>query len=200
MVNTEKPLAKQEQKKTAAVAKSKENKQKLVVPKQKKEEKKVAGPKKEEAKKEPKKEAKKKVEEKPKPKKTEAIVRAYNLPLSTKTSSAICKFIKFKKIQEAIDDLEQVVVLKSAVPMKGEIPHRKGKMMSGRYPQKAAQRFIVLLKSLSANANVNELENPIIVEAIANIGARPYGRFGTIRRKRSHIKIKVKERKVKKKK
>jgi large subunit ribosomal protein L22 len=140
-----------------------------------------------------------KTEKKPvqeKPKKTEAVVNAHNLPISTKYSAAICKFIKNKKIEHAIADLEQVLVLKKAVPMKGEIPHRKGKgMMSGRFPKKATENFIRLLKSLLANANHNSLENPIIVEAIANIGARPYGKFGRVRKKRTHVKIKVKEKK-----
>ena len=140
-----------------------------------------------------------KTEKKPvqeKPKKTEAVVNAHNLPISTKYSAAICKFIKNKKIEHAIADLEQVLVLKKAVPMKGEIPHRKGKgMMSGRFPKKATENFIKLLKSLLANANHNSLENPILVEAIANIGARPYGKFGRVRKKRTHVKIKVKEKK-----
>jgi len=140
-----------------------------------------------------------KTEKKPvqeKPKKTEAVVNAHNLPISTKYSAAICRFIKNKKIENAIADLEQVLVLKKAVPMKGEIPHRKGKgIMSGRFPKKATQNFIRLLKSLSANANHNGLENPILVEAIANIGSRPYGKFGRVRKKRTHVKIKVKEKK-----
>ena len=138
-----------------------------------------------------------KTEKKPvqeKPKKTEAVVNAHNLPISTKYSAAICRFIKNKKIENAIADLEQVLVLKKAVPMKGEIPHRKGKgIMSGRFPKKATQNFIRLLKSLSANANHNGLENPILVEAVANIGSRPYGKFGRVRKKRTHVKIKVKE-------
>ena len=137
---------------------------------------------------------KKSVQEKPK--KTEAVVNAHNLPVSTKHSAAICKFIRNKKIESAVADLEQVLVLKKAVPMKGEIPHRKGKgMMSGRFPKKAAQNFIRLLKSLSANTDHNGLENPIITEASANIGSRPYGKFGRVRRKRTHVKIKVKEKK-----
>ena len=152
--------------------------------------------------KEPEKEEKvkeKKIEKKPvqeKPKKTSAVVNAQNLPISTKYSAAICEFIRNKKIENAIADLEQVLVLKKAVPMKGEIPHRKGKgMMSGRFPKKATQNFIKILKNLLANANHNSLEDPIIVEAIANIGARPYGKFGRVRRKRTHVKIKVKEKK-----
>ena len=131
------------------------------------------------------------------PKKTIAIVNGKNLPISTKYSVAICKFIKRKKIENAISDLEQVLAYKKAVPMKGEIPHRKG-MMSGRYPKKTAEYFIKLLKGLSANANVNGLENPVISEAIANMASRPYSRFGRVRKKRTHVKIIVKEKPSKK--
>lgn len=194
MTNTEKPTTKQEEKKKGITNIPKKTNTNQHLPK-KETKKPVETDAKKKVKEEVKKDVKKdkKKEEPAKPKKTEAVVRADNLHLSTKTSSAICKFIKHKKIQDAIDDLEQVVALKKAVPMKGEIPHRKGKMMSGRFPKKSAQGFITLLKSLEANANVNELENPIIVEAIANIGSRPYGKFGRVRKKRSHIQIKVKE-------
>lgn len=137
---------------------------------------------------------------KEKSKKTEALINVENLPISTKHSIAICKFIKNKKIETAISDLEQVLRLKKPVPMKGEIPHRKGKgIMSGKFPKKATLRFIVLLKSLAANSNYNGLENPIITKAIANIGSRPYGRFGWVRKKRSHVKIIAKERNITKK-
>ena len=114
--------------------------------------------------KEPKKEEskeKKSVETKLKAKKTEAVVNITSLPISTKHSTFVCKFIKGKKIEDAIKDLEKVVLLKKPVPMKGEIPHRKG-MMSGRYPKKTAEHFIKFLNVLSANANVNGLENTII--------------------------------------
>lgn len=131
--------------------------------------------------------------EKPKVKRTEAIVNSYSLPISMKHSVAVCKFIKNKKIESATADLQQVVVKKKAVPMKGEIPHRKGKIMSGRFPKKAAEHFIKLLKTLTANANVNELNNPIISEAIANLAQRPRGKAGRVKRKRTHVKIVARE-------
>ena len=131
-------------------------------------------------------------------KKTEAFVNDTSIPISTKHSIAICKFIKGKKIENAINDLEQVILKKKAVPMKGEIPHRKG-MMSGRYPKKASEHFIKILKRLTANATVNGLENPVITETIANFGSRPYGKFGRVRKKRTHLKIIVKEKKESKK-
>lgn len=148
---------------------------------------------------EKKKETPKKVEEKKgvikpkeKPKKTEAIVNATNIPISTKHSMAICDFIRKKKIDKAVEDLEQVMIFKRAIPMKGEIPHRKGKGMSsgsGRFPIKSVENFLVLLKSLSGNATHNSIEEPVIVEAVANLGSRPYGRFGRVRKKRTHVKL-----------
>ena len=140
-------------------------------------------------------EKKPEVKEKPKtvkPKKTEAIVNATNVPISTKHSMAICDFIRKKKIDKAIEDLEQVMIFKKAIPMKGEIPHRKGKGMSsgsGRFPIKSVGNFLVLLKSLSGNATYNSIEEPVIVEAVANIGVRPYGRFGRVRKKRTHVTL-----------
>ena len=126
-------------------------------------------------------------------KKDEAIVNGKSLPISTKYSMAICKFIKKKPIEKAIGDLEEVLKFKKAVPMKGEIPHRKGEIMSGRYPINAVKEFIRLLKNLLANSNTNGLEEPIIAQAIPNKASRPYGRFGSIKRKRTHVKIIAKE-------
>ena len=157
---------------------------------------------KEEAKKDDK-ELKKISEKKPEKKiikKDEAIVNGISLPISTKISAAICKFIKGKTIEKAIADLEEVLKFKRVIPMTGEIPHKKGKgIMSGRYPQKATGYFIRMLKNLNANAIVNGIDEGIIAEAVPNKASQPYGRSGAIRRKRTHVKIKVIERKIKSK-
>ena len=135
-------------------------------------------------------------------KRSEVSAKGINLPISTKDAKFVCKFIVKKRIGDAIKDLGQVEVKRKAVPMKGEIPHRKGKgIASGRFPKKAAKNFIVLLKSLAANANESSLDEPIIVEAIANMAARPYGRFGRTQKKRTHVKVIAKDKtKLKKKK
>jgi ribosomal protein L22 len=133
-------------------------------------------------------------------KKDEVCVKGTNIPISTKHSIAICRFIKGKKIEECIKYLEKVIPGKKAIPMKGEIPHRKGRMMSGRFPKSASEEFIKLLKSLMANANLNSINEPIITEAVSNIGKRPYGRFGRTRKKRTHIVIRCREKKGKKEK
>ncbi len=167
----------------------------------KKEEKKEEKPKEDEKTPEKKETIKEPVKIKEKPKKTEALISVENLPISTKHSAAICKYIKNKKIEHAISDLEQVLKFKKSVPMKGEVPHRKGEgVMSGRFPKKAVLRFIILLKSLSANSNHHGIEGPIIVEAISNIGSRPYGRFGWIRKKRTHVRLIAKSKKAEEKK
>jgi len=180
---------KEEEKKIEKVVEIKEEKP-IKVPVEKTPEEKKPETVKEE-KKEVKKDIKKDV---PKVKKTEVSARGVNLPISTKDAKFICKFIVKKRIGDAIRDLEQVETGRKAVPMKGEIPHRKGKgMASGRFPKKAAKNFIVLLKSLAANANEGNLDEPIIVEAMANMAARPYGRFGRTQKKRTHVKIIAKD-------
>jgi len=128
-----------------------------------------------------------------KPKKTVAAAEAYNLPISTKQSAAICNFIKKKRVGDAIRELEKVPTKKVAIPMKGEIPHRKGKIMAGRFPKNASIGFVRLLKNLAANADYNGLTEPVVVEAVANLGSRPYGRFGKVRRKRTHVRIVAKD-------
>ena len=148
-------------------------------------------------------EEKKKTKEEPKKpakkiKKEEVFVNAHSVVVSTKYAFNICKFIKGKRIGDAIRDLEQVALLKKSVPMKGEYSHRKGRGMSGgAYPQKAAKQFIILLKSLAANADNHEINEPVIVEASANWAPAPRGRFGRIRRKRTHITLRAVEMKIK---
>ena len=142
----------------------------------------------------------KKEERKPaeKPKKQEAVVRGADLGISTKHSIAICRFIRGKNIEKAREELEQVSKMKKAIPMKGEIPHRKG-MGSGRYPVKSCKIFIKLLKSLAANSNINGLEEPYIHIAKADRASRPYRRFGSRRFKRSNVLLVAKEKPGKKK-
>jgi len=131
-------------------------------------------------------------------KKTQAVVNGKDLRISTKHAIAICNFIRNQGIDKAISKLEDVVKMKRPIPMKGEIPHRKGKIMSGRYPIKASEVFIRLLKSLKANAIANELElEKVKITCKANVAARPYRRFGQSRFKRSHVEIKLVELKKK---
>jgi len=126
------------------------------------------------------------------PKKTEVVVNGKDIHVSNKVAVAICKFLKNKNIDRAIVELEQVGKLKRAIPMKGEIAHRRGRMMSGKYPVKAAGEFIRLLKSLKANAVYHELElERVRIACKANKAPRPYRRFGRAQFKRSHVEIRL---------
>jgi len=120
----------------------------------------------------------------------EAVVNGKDLRISTKHAVAVCDFIRGKDVDVAIKELEEVENMKRAIPMKGEIPHRKG-MMSGRYPVKAVSNFIKLLKSVRANALYHDLElEKLKIYAMANVASRPQKRGGA-RFKRSHVQIKL---------
>lgn len=91
-----------------------------------------------------------------------------NYSISTKHSIAICNFIRGKTISDALFLLEKVTTKRVAVPMKGEIPHRKGKGMErGRYPVKASSYFIKLIKNLRGNAAAKNLDADAVVIKLA---------------------------------
>jgi ribosomal protein L22 len=127
-------------------------------------------------------------------KKEEAIANGISLPISKKHAMYIGRFIKGKKIDDALADLEKVVKLKKAVPFKGEIPHRKGNMERGRYPVNAAKYFINLLKGLKGNVITNqmELDDTKIYLISPSWASRPMRRGG-VSAKRTNVIIKAKE-------
>lgn len=151
-----------------------------------------------EAKKEETKAEKKKADEK-KPSKSEALAYGRNAPISTKHAIAICRAIKNKRINDSLKILEDVLKKKWAIAFKGEIPHRKG-MASGRYPINASQYFIKLVKSLKANAENSgiDTETARIYFANANRASRPHKRGGSMKFKRTHVLLKIKDFKNKK--
>ena len=55
-----------------------------------------------------------------------------------------------------------------------------------------------MLRSLGANARENNLDDVVISEAIANLAARPRGKFGRTQKKRTHVTIKCREKQEKK--
>lgn len=130
-------------------------------------------------------------------KKTRAVVHGKGLPISTKKTIDVCRFIKGKRIGDAIRDLEEVIKLNKAIPMKGEYPHQRGAMGAGRFPQRTAKHIIVLLKSLAGNAQ--DMTDPVITLAIANQASRPMGRFGRTKKKRTHLEIVAQEKITKEK-
>lgn len=148
-------------------------------------------------------EAKEAKEIKPKFIEGNAIVRGRDLTISTKHAVAICDFIRYKNPDYAIALLERVLNGELAVPMKGEIPHRKRGLLpkgkaAGRYPIKASRTFIKLIKSLVANANIKGLDAATlkITLAKADKASRAHKptrmAYGRKRFKRSHVTLEAK--------
>jgi len=140
-------------------------------------------------------EEKKKEQKKEKIKKSEAHIDVQNVRISKKQSMAICDWIRGKQIDESIIFLGDVIKQKKALPMKGEIPHRKGPMQSGRFPVVSSREFIKLLKSLKSNALQNglDVDKAKIIKAIPNLGNRPLRRGGREKAKRTHVYLELRE-------
>ena len=131
----------------------------------------------------------------------EKIAKAYgsSLPMSTKVSVEICKFLRGKNVNNAIATLKRVLELKEAVPytrFNNDIGHKPG-IGPGRYPQKASTHFLVLLESVKANALAKNLDtnNLKIIFLVANKASRPWraGRQRRRKAKKTHVEIKVEE-------
>ncbi len=139
-------------------------------------------------------EEKKHEEKKHAPKKEEVSATGVNLNASLKHSMAVSKFIKGMKIEQAIEQLTLVTQKRRAVPMRGEIPHRHGNIMAGRYPINTSNEIISVLKTLRGNcvAHGLSLEKARITFASPSWAARPQRRGGRLG-KRLHIVIKARE-------
>ncbi|MEK6910778.1 MAG: hypothetical protein AABW82_03315 [Nanoarchaeota archaeon] len=135
-----------------------------------------------------------KKEEKKIVKKEEAIAKGVGLPISKKHCMYICNFIKGKTVDLSIKQLEEVLKFKRAIPYAGEIPHRHGDMMSGRYPINASKVMITVLKGLRGNiiSNGLDVEKAKIYFASPTWGSRP-AKKGGMRFKRVHLILKAKE-------
>lgn len=128
-----------------------------------------------------------------------AKARCLNLPISTKQSVELSRSLRYKNTGWAKEYLEEVILLKKAVPSyryTKDLGHKPG-MSAGRFPQKAAKEFLQLIKSVEANAqfkglNINNLK---IIKIVANKAAIPQSggrmRYAT---KRTHVEIEVRER------
>ena len=123
-----------------------------------------------------------------------------DLSISTKKSIELCSFIRNKSTKQAKIILENVIVMKQAVPFKRfkmEIPHRSPGLGPAKYPIKVAKEFLRLIKEVEANAQNKGLDtnNLIFKTLVANKASRPwhFGRQRRTKMKRTHIEIVVQE-------
>lgn len=123
-----------------------------------------------------------------------------DLDISTKQSIEVCSFIKKKTVAKARVLLELARDKKISVPFKRFTEgagHKKGRgLSSGKYPYKTSTRFLMLLKTLEANAQNKGLSSELkIIHACAHKAATPlrYGRKRRISMKRTHVEIVAEE-------
>lgn len=124
------------------------------------------------------------------------------LPVSTKQSVEVCRYLRYKNTAQAKQILEEVIFLKRNIPYERSIfdlGHKKG-MAAGRSPQKIAKAMLKLIKSVEANAQFKGLNtsNLKIIKLLANKASIPLtgGRHRTAT-KRTNMEIEVKEAKEK---
>jgi len=92
------------------------------------------------------------------------------LHISRKQAHEISSAIKGMKVNTARSFLENVVLLKQAVPYKRyikDVPHKRG-MCTGRYPQKAAKEFLKVLLNAQNNARYKGLESDNLLIKLVN--------------------------------
>jgi len=130
---------------------------------------------------------------------TTAVAVGRNLRISRKSSVEIARFIRGKKAGKAIAELEKVVKKERFIPFTrymSNVGHRKGGGI-GKFPVKASQEFIKVIKNGVENAKYSGLgDNLYIVESIVNNGRRfrtPKRHIGRLP-KITHIKIRLEER------
>jgi large subunit ribosomal protein L22 len=107
-----------------------------------------------------------------------AKAKANELNMSPKHSIEIATFIRHQRVNDAIAYLNEVIVLKKAIPFRRfnrNVAHKRGlpgNWDAGRYPVKASKAYIRVLESVKKNAEYIGLDadNLEIIHVSANRG------------------------------
>lgn len=129
-------------------------------------------------------------------KETMALAQGKDLPVSFKHCVNICKFLKGKDLDKAMEYLEKVVEKEKAIPWKKyrmKQGHKKG-MGPGKYPIKASKHIIKVLKNLKNNAVDKGLsENLRIIHAAANRAVSKEARSRYMRGRSTNVEFVAEE-------
>lgn len=87
----------------------------------------------------------------------------YEVSISTKASREICRTIKGMPLKKAMAYLEDVIQMKRPIPFRRynrNVAHRRNLegWDAGRFPQKAAREFMILMKNAESNAEYKGLD------------------------------------------
>ncbi|MCW3141455.1 MAG: 50S ribosomal protein L22 [Methanophagales archaeon] len=94
---------------------------------------------------------------------TTAKAMIYEAHISPKHALEVCRAIKGKKVEEAEAYLEAVLEKRAAIPFKRhkkKVAHRRGlnKWYAGRYPVKASEEILKLIRNAKGNAEYKGLD------------------------------------------
>lgn len=107
-----------------------------------------------------------------------------NADVSLKYSTEICNQIRGKPVQKNIEWLGKIILHETHLPLQmynKKVGHRRGGaklgVKAGRYPEKAAGKFIELLELAKTNADFKGLdaEKLLVMNAFASQGLKRYG-------------------------
>ncbi|MBW3011094.1 50S ribosomal protein L22 [Candidatus Woesearchaeota archaeon] len=122
-----------------------------------------------------------------------------DLPISTKHAIEICSKIRGKSVEKILTYLNNVIILKEAVPFRrfnDNVGHKK-KIGPGRYPIKAAKAILGIVENAQANAQSKGLATGRleICHTCAHKASAPMrrGRQGNRSMKRTHVEIVLRE-------
>ncbi len=95
---------------------------------------------------------------------TTAKAMVHEAHISPKHALEVCRAIKGKKVEDAEAYLEAVLEKRVAIPFKRhkkKVAHRKGlkNWYAGRYPVKASEEILKLIRNAKANAEYKGLES-----------------------------------------
>lgn len=122
-----------------------------------------------------------------------------SLSISSKYTFMICQYLRGRKVARAKTILEAAIAGKEAIPFtkfNDGVGHRRGIAASGRYPKKACEAVLGLIKSAEANATNAGLTGELtITELRANRASTPMraGRQSRRSGKRTHVHVAVEE-------
>jgi large subunit ribosomal protein L22 len=130
---------------------------------------------------------------------TQATARLKNARISTKASIELANHIRGHTTKNAKEVLHQVINKDKAVPFKrftDGVGHKKGAMDAGRFPVKASEAFLELIRNAENNAENQGLSTDLVITHLSvNRGTtqRNYGRQRGRTRKATHVDLTVTE-------
>jgi len=127
-----------------------------------------------------------------------------DLNVSFKDLVIVSDAVRGKKLQKAINILEQVANLKRPIPYKKYqtgVGHRKGSQVKiGKYPEKAAKHALDVLRNLESNAQFKGLDTDKLkithiqaLKGVARLRRKPKGRWTVWNTQYCHLQAVAKE-------